>query len=166
MTSSKGSSTRVTQYWLMKSEPGEFSIDDLRKKKKHHWDGVRNFEARNFMRDKMRIGDLVLFYHSNATPSGVVGIAKVASSPYPDFTQWDKASKYFDKKAGEEKPIWFMVDVAFVEQFPRTIKRSELQNTAALKSMALWKRNRLSITPVTKKEFEVIQKLASKTSLA
>lgn len=162
MPSSNENKENSPHYWLMKSEPSEFSVHDLEKKKRHHWDGVRNFEARNFMRDKMRIGDLVLFYHSNAAPSGVAGIASVASKPYPDFTQWDKASKYFDKKASEKRPIWFMVDVEFVERFTRTIARAELQKVAALKNMALWKRNRLSITPLSKKEFDIIKKLSEK----
>lgn len=146
----------------MKSEPSEFSIDDLKKKKRHHWDGVRNFEARNFMRDKMCVGDLILFYHSNAKPSGIAGIAKVVSKAYPDFTQWDKANKYFDKKSTKENPIWFMVDVAFVECFPRTIERTELQEISSLQDMALWKRNRLSITPLSKREFDTIKTLTEK----
>ena len=146
----------------MKSEPNEFSIDDLKKKKRHHWDGVRNFEARNFMRDRMRKGDLILFYHSNATPPGVAGIARVARGAYPHFTAWDTTSKYFDKRSTEETPIWFMVDVAFVERFTHTITRAQLQNLPELKAMLLWKRNRLSITPLSKKEFETIKMLASK----
>ena len=149
-----------TQYWLMKSEPNEFSIDDLQKKKKHYWDGVRNYEARNFMRDRMHIGDPVIFYHSNGAPTGPAGIAKVASLPYSDHTQFDSQSKYFDPKATKEKPIWYMVDVGFVQKFSRTITREELKSIPALRDMLIWKRNRLSITPLTKKEFEVITKLS------
>lgn len=109
------------QYWLMKSEPSEFSIDDLWKKKRHHWDGVRNYQARNFMRDHMHIGDLVIFYHSSAAIIGPAGIAKVVSLPYPDHTQFDSHSKYFDPKATKEKPIWYMVDVRFVKRFKEVL---------------------------------------------
>lgn len=147
----------------MKSEPSEFSIDDLKTKKTHHWDGVRNYEARNFMRDGMHLGDLVIFYHSNANPSGPAGIAKVASAPYPDFTQWDKESKYLDPKGSKEKPIWFMVDVCFVKRFHRTITREELKAVKKLSNMQLWKRNRLSIIPLTKEEFKTIADLAMMT---
>lgn len=149
-------------FWLMKSEPNEFSITALEQKKTHYWDGVRNYEARNFMRDKMHIGDLVVFYHSNADPSGPAGIAKVASSPYPDFTQWDKKSKHYDPKASKEKPIWYMVDISFIERFPHIISREELKATPKLQHMQLWKRNRLSITPLTKAEFDEIIRLNKK----
>ena len=149
-------------YWLMKSEPAELSIDDLRAKKHWHWDGVRNYEARNFMRDQMHIGDLVIFYHSNGNPTGPAGVARVASSPYPDFTQFNKKSKYYDAKATTEKPIWVMVDVAFVKQFARTITRDELRATPVLRNMTLWKRGRLSITPLAKKEFDAICRLGDK----
>ena len=115
------------QYWLMKSEPEDLSIDDLREKKRHYWDGVRGYQARNFMRDDMRVGDLVIFYHSNATPPGPVGVAKVMSLPYPDFTQWNTKHKYFDPKSSKEKPIWYMVDVAFVKKFHRLIPRTPSQ---------------------------------------
>jgi predicted RNA-binding protein with PUA-like domain len=143
----------------MKSEPSEFSIDDLKKKKKHHWDGVRNYQARNFMRDHMQSGDLVIFYHSSAEIIGPAGIAKVVSLPYPDHTQFDTHSKYFDPKATKQKPIWYMVDVGFVKRFKEVLPRETLKSIPALKDMVLWKRNRLSITPLTKEEFEVITKL-------
>ena len=152
-------------YWLMKSEPEALSIDDLRKKKKWHWDGVRNYEARNFMRDKMEIGDLVIFYHSSCVPAGPVGIAKVASAPYPDHTQFDQQSKYFDPKSTKEKPIWHMVDVSFVKQFPQTITREELRQHKKLSGMTLWRRSRLSITPLTKGEFEIIAKLGENPNI-
>jgi len=147
------------QYWLMKSEPSEFSIDDLQKRGKHHWDGVRNYQARNFMRDHMHIGDPVIFYHSSAKVVGPAGIAKVASLPYPDHTQFDPHSKYFDPKATKEKPIWYMVDVRFVKRFKEVLPREKLKSIRALNNMVLWKRNRLSITPLTKEEFEAITKL-------
>lgn len=164
-------------YWLMKSEPrsktqsrllrgkpdefDELSIDDLREIKRAPWTGVRNYEARNFMRDKMQVGDLILFYHSNAKPSGPAGIAEVASAPYPDFTQWDKKNKHYDPKASKEKPVWYMVDVSFVERFPHTITRDELRAVPELADMQLWKRNRLSITLLSKVEFETIVQLAT-----
>lgn len=150
------------QYWLMKSEPGEFSISNLKRVKKHCWDGVRNYEARNFMRDRMQIGDLVIFYHSNGNPSGAAGVAKVASLPYPDHTQFDQQSPYFDPASKKENPKWVMVDVDFVRQFQNVIPRQELKNTPGLEDMILWKRNRLSISPLTKKGFEIIERLGKK----
>ena len=140
----------------MKSEPDELSIDDLRKIKRSPWTGVRGYQARNFMRDEMTIGDMVIFYHSSVMPAGPAGIAKVASLPYPDHTQFDTGSKYFDPKATKEKPRWFMVDVSFVKKFPRVISRDELRNVSALKGVMLWTHARLSIIPLTKKEFDAI----------
>ena len=110
----------------MKSEPEALSIDELKKKKRCHWDGVRGYQARNYMRDDMRQGDMAIFYHSNAKPAGPAGIAKIARTSYPDHTQFDPASKYFDPKAARETPRWFMVDVSFVKKFSRTISREEL----------------------------------------
>jgi predicted RNA-binding protein with PUA-like domain len=144
------------QYWLMKSEPSALSIDDLKQKKRWHWDGVRNYQARNYMRDDMRVGDMVIFYHSSCIPAGPAGIAKVASLPYPDHTQFDKKSKYFDPNASREKPIWYMVDVKFVRRFPNTISRIEMKKVKALSGMMLWKYMRLSITPLAKGEFDAI----------
>ena len=108
------------------------------------------------MRDRMRVGDLIIFYHSNGNPSGAAGVAKVASAPYPDFTQWDKKSKYVDPRSTKEKPIWFMVDVRFVKRFARIMTREELKRPPALRGMQLWRRNRLSITTLSKDEFETI----------
>ncbi|MDH3222777.1 MAG: EVE domain-containing protein, partial [Gemmatimonadota bacterium] len=102
------------QYWLVKSEPEAYSIDDLERDGKTFWDGIRNYSARNLMRDKMKVGDRVLYYHSNANPPGVVGIAEVVTASYPDHTQFDPESRYHDPKATEEKPRWFMVDIGFV----------------------------------------------------
>ncbi len=149
-------------YWLMKSEPHEFSIDDLMRKKRHHWDGVRNYEARNIMRDRMKVGDLVIFYHSDGDPSGPAGVAKVSREAYPDFTQWKRSSKYFDPRGTKRDPLWFMVDVAFVKKFKNVIERDLLREVPALRNMPLWKRPRLSITPLAKKEFETIVKLGTK----
>lgn len=153
----------MTKYWLMKTEPDVFSIDDLQAQGKTHWEGVRNYQARNFMRDDMSIGDLVLFYHSNTTPPGVVGLAEVCSEPYPDFFAWDKKSKYFDAKTDPENPRWMMVDVAFKEKFDRSISLDELKEHPKLQEMLVIKRGmRLSIQPVQKQEFETVVNLAKK----
>lgn len=138
------------------------SIHDLEQKKKWHWDGVRNYEARNFMRDSMQVNDIVVFYHSNAKPSGPAGIARIASSPYADSTQFESSSKYFDPKATRKDPRWFMVDVEFVKKFPQTLSREAMNNCVALKRMKLWSRPRLSIMPITQKEFNSIVILAKK----
>lgn len=146
----------------MKSEPHEYSIDDLMREHTHFWDGVRNYQARNYMRDDMRLGDQVIFYHSSVVPAGPAGIASVVALPYPDHTQFDSTSKYFDPKSTKEKPIWMMVDVQFEKRFSRIITREEMKNEKALSDMLLWKYMRLSITPLTKKEFEAIVALSEK----
>ena len=148
------------QHWLMKSEPNDYSIDDLERDGTTHWDGVRNYAARNLMRDKMRIGDRVLFYHSNAKPPGVAGIAEVCRDSYPDFTQFDSANKYFDPKATEENPRWFMVDIRFVAKFEREVGLPEIRATPELADMVLVNRSRLSVQPVTEAEFEHIVAMA------
>ncbi|WP_420421071.1 EVE domain-containing protein [Simkania sp.] len=151
------------KYWLMKSEPSTYSIDDLKREKKACWDGVRNYQARNFMRDEMQVGDLVLFYHSNATPPGIVGVAKVCKTAYPDHTAWDKRSKYYDARSSKEKPVWMMVDVAFVKKFPEILPLGDLKEYTKLKNMLLLKKGtRLSIQPVTKSEVDFICGLAQK----
>ncbi len=144
------------RHWLMKTEPGDYSIDDLERDGETHWDGVRNYAARNLMRDKMRVGDRVLFYHSNAKPPGVVGLARVVRESYPDHTQFDESSKYHDPKATREAPRWFMVDVAFVEKFPREVGLPEIRKTPELAQMVLVNRSRLSVQPVTEAEYERI----------
>lgn len=144
------------KYWLMKSEPEVLSIDLLAKQRRSGWDGVRNYQARNYMRDEMKIGDLVLFYHSNAEPSGIAGIAKISKESHPDPTQFDKKSEYYDPKATKEKPIWFQVEVEFVQKLPRVISLAEIRADKKLANMMLLKRNRLSITPVTKTEWDHI----------
>jgi predicted RNA-binding protein with PUA-like domain len=147
-------------HWLMKSEPDAFSIDDLARLRRAPWDGVRNFKARNFMRDTMRVGDLVLFYHSSVKPPGVAGIARVASPAYPDHTAWDPAGKYFDPRSSAEKPIWQMVDVEFVEKFPRFVDREAMKVEPALEGMMVLRRGmRLSIQPVSAEHFEVIRRM-------
>ena len=150
------------QYWLMKSEPDTFSLQDLesRPEQREPWDGVRNYQARNFMRDEMRLGDLVLFYHSNTKPPGVVGLAEVVSDPYPDPTAFDKNSKYYDPKSKKENPTWILVDVGFKAHFKTGVTLEMMKAMPELKSMrVLQKGNRLSITPVTQEEYQAITEL-------
>ena len=146
----------------MKSEPYVYSIDDLERDVATHWDGVRNYAARNLMRDRMRIGDRVLFYHSNAKPPGVAGVAEVCRESYPDFTQFDPGSKYFDPKATDENPRWFMVDVRFVEKFAREVSLPEIRATPELAEMVLVNRSRLSVQPVTEAEYECVLAMAGR----
>jgi predicted RNA-binding protein with PUA-like domain len=150
------------KFWLMKSEPDVFSIDDLANavNKTSMWEGVRNFEARNFMRDHMQVGDGILFYHSNSKPPHVAGTATVASKPYPDPTQFDAQSDYFDKKASKDAPIWYLIDVKHETTFPKPIDRSTLQDDPICGEMMLFKRNRLSITPITSEEWLAAHQLA------
>lgn len=151
------------KYWLLKSEPESFSIQDLAAAPNQTtcWDGVRNYQARNFMRDEMRLGDRVLFYHSNASPPAIVGRAKIVREAYPDPTAWNKSDHHFDPKASPENPIWQMVDVQLDEIFPRPLGLDELRKVAALKNMELLRRgSRLSVQPVRKNEFDAILKLA------
>jgi predicted RNA-binding protein with PUA-like domain len=141
--------------WLMKSEPDVFSIDDLKAKKTSPWDGVRNYQARNFMK-QMAVGDPVLFYHSNAKPPGVAGLARVCKLAYPDHTARDKTSPYHDERATEEKPIWEMVDVEFIERFNELLSLDTLRQEPALKDMVLFNRSRLSVQPVTPEQYRHI----------
>lgn len=146
----------------MKSEPDVFSFEDLKKrpKKTEPWNGVRNYQARNFMRDEMSVGDLILFYHSSCEIPGVAGIAKVSSKPYPDSTQFDSKSEYYDPKSTKENPRWFLVDVTFDEDLDHLISLEELKKHKKLEKMRLLQRgNRLSILPVTSEEFHYIKKL-------
>jgi predicted RNA-binding protein with PUA-like domain len=148
------------KFWLMKSEPDVFSIDMLQIKKKSGWDGVRNYQARNYMRDDMKIGDMVLFYHSSCEIPGIAGLAKVSLNSTPDPTQFDPKSDYFDPKATKDKPRWFMVEVEFVEKFTNVITLLNLKKIKALEKMPLvQKGSRLSINPVTDKEYDTILKL-------
>ena len=154
------------KYWLMKSEPDEFSIDDLARapRKTEHWDGVRNYQARNMMRDEMKRGDRILFYHSNCQPPGIVGIARVARQGYPDHTAFDPNDKHFDPKSDPENPRWYMVDVAFVRKLKRKITLEELKKYAdsELSGFTLLRRgNRLSVMPVEEKHWQFITDLES-----
>jgi predicted RNA-binding protein with PUA-like domain len=149
------------QYWLMKSEPNEYSIEDLKRDKRAPWYGVRNYQARNSMRDLMQPGDAVLFYHSSCAEPGVVGLAEVTGEPYPDVTQFDPKSHYYDPKATRENPRWILVDVKFVKRFKTVVSLRVLRETPTLKALVILRPgNRLSITPVTEKEFETILSLA------
>lgn len=151
-------------YWLMKSEPDVFSFADLKKRPKRTepWNGVRNYQARNFMRDDMRPGDLILFYHSSCEIPGVAGIAKVGSTAYADVTQFDAKSEYFDPKATKETPRWFLVDVTWEMDLKKLVSLEELKQEKKLSEMRLLQRgNRLSILPVTREEFEYIKKLGT-----
>jgi predicted RNA-binding protein with PUA-like domain len=148
-------------YWLFKSEPTTFGIDRLKERKSDSWDGVRNYQARNFMRDRMRQGDRGFFYHSNCVTPGIVGVVEIVKAAYPDHTQFDPESDYYDPKATQENPRWFMVDVGFVKKFRRTIRLAELKGHPGLKDMMVIRRgNRLSITPVTAGEWAIVMGLA------
>lgn len=151
---------RARRYWLMKTEPETFSIDDLAKKHKEAWDGVRNFRARNFMRDEMAIGDLVLFYHSSTTPPGVAGVARVASEAYADPSQFKRGGRYYDAESSKEKPRWWLVDIEFIEKLPKYVPLAELRDDPKLEGMWLLKKGmRLSIQPVEKAQFAHIVRL-------
>jgi len=150
------------KHWLFKSEPDCFSIDNLSKRPKQTtgWDGVRNYQARNMLRDDIKKGDLVFFYHSNSQPPGIAGIAEVVKEGYPDHTAWDLNSDHYDPKSTPENSRWFMVDVKFVEKFPQLIPLEELKQHPKLKEMMINRKgNRLSITPVTADEWKIIIKL-------
>lgn len=151
------------KYWLMKSEPSCFSIDDLAESKKQttHWDGVRNYQARNFLRDEVKTGDKVLYYHSNAKPNAVVGICEVVKEGYPDFTAFDPEDKHFDPKSTKEEPTWFMVDLKLINKFDQPVTLSDIKSNGKLQNMKLVQRgNRLSVMPVTKAEFNEIVKMS------
>ncbi len=144
-------------YWLMKSEPDSCSIDDLERDGREPWDGIRNYQARNMMRDEMRVGDQAFFYHSSCKVPAIVGIMRVASEAYPDPTQFDESSKYYDPKSSEEEPRWMLVDVEFERKLKRSIPLTELKEHPALDDFLLNRRgNRLSIFPVSKKHWRLI----------
>ena len=149
-------------YWLMKSEPNAFSIDDLQNMpdQTEHWDGVRNYQARNMMRDQMKIGDQVFFYHSNCKIPGIVGVMEVVREGYPDHTAFNPQSKYFDPKSDPNAPRWIMVDIKYIRHANRVIPLAELRECEALENMQLVRKgNRLSIMPVTAEEWAIILKL-------
>jgi len=159
-------SRRMPKLWLMKSEPDVYSIDDLRRDGTESWEGVRNYQARNFMRE-MTKGDLVLFYHSSTKPPGVAGVCRVSREAYPDDTQFNKKSQYYDPKSKKEDPRWSMVDVEFVEKFSELVSLEALKEDPALEGMRVTQKgSRLSVQPVDKKHFKRVLKMASaKTKL-
>lgn len=149
------------RYWLLKSEPDVFSIDDLKSQRKTAWEGVRNYTARNSMRDAMKVGDLAIFYHSSAEPSGAAGLARVCSAPYPDPTQFDRKSPYYDEGSSREAPRWILVDVQFVEKFAALVPLATLKADPALKEMLVVQRGqRLSVQPVAARHFARVLELA------
>ena len=148
----------------MKCEPDAYTIDDLERDGRTSWEGVRNYQARNFMRDEMQVGDGVLFYASNAAPSGVTGLAEIVRAGYPDHTAWTRRHKYFDDASTADAPVWFMVDLGFVERFRETISLERLRQTAGLDDMmVLRKGSRLSVQPVTRREYAIVARLGGRT---
>lgn len=151
------------KYWLFKSEPSCYSIDDLasEKTKTTFWDGVRNYQARNMLRDEIQVGDRVLFYHSNAKPMAIAGTAEVVKAGYPDHTAFDPKEQHYDEKSDPDDPNWFMVDIKLVQAFPELVTRDDLKQEASLKDMMVLQRgSRLSIQPVTAAEWKTVHKLA------
>lgn len=154
---------KTHQYWLMKSEPDCYSIDDLKRDKVEPWDGTRNYQVRNMMRDQMHKGDMCLFYHSNAKEIGVVGTMEIDKEAYPDPTQFDPKSDHPDPKSDPENPRWLCVDVRYKSTFPRTVTLNEIKLDAAFSDMPLIRKgNRLSVMPISKKHFDRIVKLATR----
>ena len=148
------------RYWLMKCEPSAYTIDDLARDGQTCWEGVRNYQARNLMRDDMGVGDGVLFYASNADPSGVTGVAEISKAGYPDHFAWQKEHKYFDKRSTQSSPVWFMVDIRFVERFGSVVSLATLKATPTLDSMMVTRKgSRLSVQPVSRKEFDTVVRL-------
>ena len=145
------------RHWLMKCEPAAYTIDDLKRDKKTSWEGVRNYQARNFMRDRMQVGDPVLFYASNADPSGVTGLARISRAGYPDEYPWKPGHKYYDPDADRGTPVWYMVDIEFVERFPQIVPLETLKQTKGLEDMMVIKKgSRLSVQPVSKAEYDIV----------
>jgi predicted RNA-binding protein with PUA-like domain len=150
----------MTNHWLMKSEPNAYHWNQLLKDKTTHWDGVRNYQARNTMRDLMKIGDLVLFYHSNCKPPHIAGIAKVCKEGYPDHTSWDPDSHYFDEKSSPEKPRWMMVDIEAIQSMETIVDLPQMKDDPALEGMPLLARGqRLSVQPVSPEHFQRVCQL-------
>ena len=144
-------------YWLMKSEPTCYGIDDLKRDKKTHWDGVRNYQPRNMMRDEMKKGDLVFFYHSNTKVPGIIGVMEVVKEGYPDFTAQDPEGDHYDPKSTDDNPRWFMVDVKFKEKFADVVSLEQMKQNPKLDSMLILRKgNRLSITPITPAEWQAV----------
>ena len=152
----------MAKHWLIKSEPDVFSIDDLAKSKTTHWDGVRNYQARNFIRDEIKIGDKVIFYHSNAEPPAAVGICEIIKEAYPDSSAFDPEDSHYDPKSKKDSPTWFMFNVKFVKKFSRPVSITEIKANIKLQKMSLVQRgNRLSVMPITKDEFDEIVRMGN-----
>lgn len=155
----------MPNYWLLKSEPEVFSFEDLKncKDQTTYWDGVRNYQARNYLRDSIKTGDKVLFYHSNSEPNTIMGTCTVVKGGYPDFTAFDPENIHFDPKSNKDNPAWYMVDIKFEKEFSKPLTLTEIRNSPKLKNMKLLQKgNRLSVMPVTKDEYEVIASLGNK----
>ena len=153
------------RYWLMKCEPSAYTIDDLARDGATSWEGVRNYQARNFMRDQMQLGDGVLFYASSADPSGVTGLAEIARAGYPDASAWTKGHEYFDPASSKDKPLWYMVDIRYVDRFPEIVSLETLKHVKGLeKMMVIQKGARLSVQPVTNAEYDIVVKLGLKAT--
>lgn len=154
----------MPNFWLIKSEPAVYSIDDLARDGSTHWDGVRNYQARNFLRDQMKVGDPVLFYHSNADPPAIVGLARVCRAGYPDHTAWDPGGPHHDPAASPQRPIWVMVDIAFEEKFSHPLSLAQLRDDPALDGLMLTQKgSRLSVQPVSEAHFQHICALTRQT---
>lgn len=154
------STTTPRRYWLLKSEPLSYGIDDLERDGTTCWDGVRNYQARNSMRDDMRVGDLAFIHHSNAKPSGIYGVAEIVREGYPDHTQFDPDDHHFDPKSSPDAPTWMMVDVRFIKRYDPPIGLAELKSTPGLESMVVLQRgSRLSVQPVTEQEWRIVEAL-------
>jgi predicted RNA-binding protein with PUA-like domain len=154
-----------TRCWLMKCEPTAYTIDDLARDTRTGWEGVRNYQARNFMRDHMQVGDPVLFYASNADPSGVTGLARIARAGYPDPFAWKRGHQYYNAASTPAKPIWYTVDLEFVERFPSVVPLDTLRETPGLEEMIVIKKgSRLSVQPVTRAEFAIVTRLGRRAS--
>jgi predicted RNA-binding protein with PUA-like domain len=153
---------RAKRYWLIKSEPNVYSIADLQRDGQTCWDGVRNYQARNFMRDDMQVGDEIFFYHSNAQPMGIYGVAQVVREAYPDHTAVDPSDKHFDPKSDPANPTWVMVDVGYVGTFKEPITLTTLKQTSKLEKMLVIQRgSRLSVQPVTPEEWDIVMRLGA-----
>ena len=147
----------MARFWLIKSEPHVYPFSQLMEDGHTHWDGVRNYQARNFMRDSMKVGDMVLFYHSNTKPPHIAGLARICKEGYPDYTSWDIESKYFDVKSDPDSPRWFMVDIEPIAEFKANLDLPTLKGMPALNGMPLLARGqRLSVQPVTAEHFAII----------
>jgi predicted RNA-binding protein with PUA-like domain len=153
------------RYWLMKCEPAAYTIDDLARDGQTGWEGVRNYQARNFIRDDMQVGDGVLFYASNAGPSGVTGLATIARAGYPDPFAWKKGHKYYEDERQQDAPVWYTVDIAFEERFPAIVSLQTLKATKGLEQMVVTQKgSRLSVQPVRKPEYDIVVRLGRRQS--